>query len=146
MQKFLWIIIGFVLAALAAIGSPQPLAAPATIAKGECDCSNLGALQIELRNAVGLQQAFQAKIADLRKLDHAPASDEFSRFAAATAKGFKRPPGDTGPEAVEYTPYGDSVDTGILETEKKTMKAEKEKEETARTALRTQSQCETGNR
>jgi hypothetical protein len=122
-------IVGSALAALAAIGAPQPLASPAAIAKGECDCGSLEALQIELSNAVGLQQAFQGKIAGLRKLDQAPASDEFSRFAAVTAKGFKRPPGDTGPEAVEYTPYGDSVDTGILETEKKTLKTEKEKEE-----------------
>jgi len=130
MKKFLLVtIIGFVLAALAAIGAPQPLASPAAIAHGECDCRNLEALQIELRNAVGLQQAFQGKIADLRKLGQGPASDEFSRFAAAKAKGFKRPPGDTGPEAVEYTPYGNSVDTGILETEQKTMKTEKEKEE-----------------
>jgi hypothetical protein len=130
MKKSLLVtIMGFVLAALAAIGAPQPMASPAAPAKAECDCSNLKALQIELSNAVGLQQAFQGKIADLRRLDQAPASDEFSRFAAATAKGFKRPPGDTGPETVEYTPYGNSVDTGILETEQKARKTEKEKEE-----------------
>jgi hypothetical protein len=120
-KKFLLVtIIGFVLAALATIGAPQPFASPAPLAQRECDCSNLKALQIELSNAVGLQQAFQGKIADLRKLDQAPASAEFSRFAAATATRFKRPPGDTGPEAVEYTPYGNGVDSGILKTEKET--------------------------
>ena len=67
-------IVGSALAALAAIGAPQPLASPAAIAKGECDCGSLEALQIELSNAVGLQQAFQGKIAGLRKLDQAPAS------------------------------------------------------------------------
>jgi hypothetical protein len=130
MKKFLLVaIIGFVLAIVAGNGAPKPWASLAAIAHGECDCSKLEALQIELRNAVGLQQAFQGKIADLRKLDQGPASDEFSRFAAATAKGFKRPPGDTGPEAVEYTPYGNTVDTGILEAENKTTKTAKEKEE-----------------
>ncbi len=102
---------------------------PEADGKTTCDCTHLKALQIELRNAVSLQQAFQGKIADLRKLDPAPASAEFKKFADATANRFSRPAGDTGPKAVEYTPYGDSVDTGILETEKKTKKTAKEIEE-----------------
>jgi hypothetical protein len=52
MKKFLLVtIIGFVLAALAAIDAPQPLASPVALAQAECDCSNLKVLQIELRNA-----------------------------------------------------------------------------------------------
>jgi hypothetical protein len=58
MKKCLLVtVIGFVLAAIAAIGAPQPLASPAAPAQAECDCSNLKVLQIELRNALLLQQA-----------------------------------------------------------------------------------------
>jgi hypothetical protein len=121
-------IAGFVIGGLVLVFSvfatndaPQPatlLAAASSTAA--CDCSNLAALQIELRNALVLQQRFQGKIDDLRKLERDPSSSEFKKFAASAANGLKRPPGDTGPEAVDYTPYGETVDTGILEKEKET--------------------------
>src|SRR5712692_1213214 len=68
MKKFLLVtIVGFVLAALAAIGAPQPMASPAVIAQTECVCKDLKKLQIELRNALRLQQAFRNKIPKWRR-------------------------------------------------------------------------------
>lgn len=95
-----------------------------------CDCKHIKAIQAELSNALGLQQAFQGKIADLQKIvDGLAANAEFNKFAKATADRFSRPAGDTGPKSVEYTPYGESVDTGILNAEKNTKKTAKEIEE-----------------
>ena len=128
MRKFLWVLtiavsVTGALISLSGIlpanGVAQPAGSPAA-APPECDCKNLKALQIELRNAIRLQQAFQGKIADLRKLDQVQAYTEFKKFADAAANGLNRPVGDTGPKAVDYTPYGDSVDTGILEKERET--------------------------
>ena len=87
MKKFLWItILGFVLAALAANGAPQPLAPPATPANAECDCSNLKALQIELRNALRLQEAMRNKIPELRALNHPTSISRYKTFTETDAR------------------------------------------------------------
>jgi hypothetical protein len=118
-----WVIgeLSLLVSVFATDGARQPLSSRiASPAMAECVCSNLEALQIELRNALALQKAFQGKIEELRKLDQVKAYSEFKKFAEATAKRFERPAGDTGPESVDYTPYGETVDTGILEKEKET--------------------------
>ena len=51
-------------------GARQPPASRAGVSSAaECSCRHLEALQIELRNALALQKAFQGKIEELRKLD-----------------------------------------------------------------------------
>lgn len=92
MKNFLLMtIIGFVLAALAAIGVPQPLASPTA---AECDCSHLEALQVELRNALLLQQAMRNKIPELRALDQTKSLTEYKRFSENDARrGLKPAPG-----------------------------------------------------
>ena len=102
-------------------GASQPPASlTGATSTAECNCGNLKALQIELRNALALQRAFQGKIEELRKLDQVKAYSEFQKFAKTAASGVYRPAGDTGPKEVDYTPYGDTVDTGIIENEKET--------------------------
>jgi hypothetical protein len=110
------------LVVLAANGASSPTPTRPVAASGTkaCDCENLEALQIELRNAVRLQQAFRSKIADLRAMDQKDAQGEFNKFAKSLPSRFIRPKGDTGPEVVEYTPYGNGVDTGILDKETET--------------------------
>ncbi len=95
MKKFLLVtIIGLVLAALATNGAPQPLASSAASAKAECDCSNLKALQIELRNAQRLQQAMRNKIPELSTLDHTKSLNEYKRFTENDARrGLETAPG-----------------------------------------------------
>jgi hypothetical protein len=107
---------------LAANGPSPAMATRPVNATGTkpCDCGNLEALQIELRNAVRLQQAFRSKIADLRAMDQERVQGEFDRFAKSLPSRFNRPKGDTGPDVVEYTPYGNTVHTGILEQETET--------------------------
>lgn len=79
MKTFLWIaIVGSVLAVLTANGAPQPLASPAAPAQAECKCGDLKALQIELRNAIRLQQAMRNKIPELRKLDHTESWNKYN--------------------------------------------------------------------
>jgi hypothetical protein len=113
MRTFLLVtIIGFVLATLAAIGAPQPLASPAAPAKAECDCSNLDALQIELRNALRLQQAFRNKIADLRKMEMEGLTSlaELKHWTESDARrGLEKLPGSSGAAQVDYKPWGDQL-------------------------------------
>jgi len=102
-------------------GASQPAASlTGATSTAECNCGNLKALQIELRNALALQRAFQGKIEELRKLDQVKAYSEFQKFAKTAASGVYRPAGDTGPKEVDYTAYGDTVDTGIIEKENET--------------------------
>lgn len=113
MKKFLLVtIISLVLAALAAIGAPQPLASPVVLAQTECGCSNLKVLQIELRNALQLQQAFSNKIADLRamEMEGRQSSAELKRWAESDARrGLEQVPGSSGSAQVDYKPWGDQL-------------------------------------
>lgn len=95
MKRFLWTtIIGFVLAVLAVSGTPQPLVSLVASAMTECDCSNFDALQVELRNAIRLQQAMRNKIPELRALDHTKSLTEYKRFSENEARrGLESPPG-----------------------------------------------------
>jgi hypothetical protein len=110
MKKFLLvIIIGLVLAALAAIGAPQPLASSAAAASAECDCSKLKDLQLELRNAMKLQQAFTRQIAELRAMNRESAAMAFANFAKSAATTVTRPATDKGPSAIDYISRGDGI-------------------------------------
>jgi hypothetical protein len=108
MKKFLLVpIIGSVLAALAAIGAPQPLASPAAPAQAECGCSNLKVLQIELRNAIRLQEAFRNKIAELRTMGKGASTIAVKQFAEGEAqRGLEPIPNYKGPQHVDYYPSG----------------------------------------
>jgi hypothetical protein len=66
-------------------GAPQP-AGLAVVGQAECDCSHLKALQVELRNALLLQQAMRNKIPELRVLDHTKSLTEYKRFAENDAR------------------------------------------------------------
>lgn len=74
-------------------GAPQP---PASLApapsQAECDCSHLKALQIELRNALRLQEAMRNKIPELRALDHDNSMTRFKHFAEGDARNGLEPP------------------------------------------------------
>jgi hypothetical protein len=112
MKNLLWItIIGFVLAALAANGAPQPLAPPAALAQTECDCSKLKVLQIELRNALRLQQAFRNKIPELRPENVSTSKNMLQIFARGEARRGLEPITDyKGPSEFDYVSYGDTQD------------------------------------
>lgn len=128
MKKFLLVtIIGSVLAALAANGAPQPLAATAVPASAECDCSKLKDLQLELRNAMKLQQAFTGKIAELRAMNRESAAIAFANFAKSAATTVTRPATDKGPTAIDYISRGDGVspdDDGKVKGEGLCLKSE----------------------
>jgi len=111
MKKFLFVtIIVFVLAGLAAMGAPQPLASPAMIAPAECGCRDIKTLQIELRNAIRLQEAFRKKIPELRTLGQLASSAELQRWTQKDARrGLETVPGDSGPAEVDYKPWGDKL-------------------------------------
>ena len=106
MKRFILVtIIGFVLTALAVTGGPQPLASPAAVA--ECDCGNLETLQIELRNALRLQQAFRNKIPELRGMNRPTSQNALQVFAKGEARrGFEPIPDYKGPAEVDYYPVG----------------------------------------
>jgi hypothetical protein len=119
MKKLLLIltIVGFAiggllsfLEVLAATGGPQRAAWPPAAAVLEppaCDCSNLEVLQIELRNALSLQQAFRNKIAELRTMNGPTSSAELQRFAKSDARrGLEPVPGYKGPSEVDYVNRG----------------------------------------
>lgn len=115
MKKFLWIltiagsvISGLILLAgvLAANGAPQPVGSPAA-AQAECDCSNLKVLQIELRNALRLQQAFRNKIPELRTMNKGESTIAVKQFAEGEARrGLEPIPDYKGPDHVDYYPWG----------------------------------------
>lgn len=111
MKKFLWIpIVGFVLAAFIANGATGPPASSsAPSANAECDCSKIEALQLELRNAMKLQQAFTGKIAELRAMNRESAAISFANFAKSAATTVTRPATDKGPDAIDYISRGDGV-------------------------------------
>jgi hypothetical protein len=73
----------------------------------ECDCSKLKALQIELRNATHLQEAFRNKIPELRGKGKDSSQSAFETFAKGEARrGLESIPGYKGPLYVEYYPWG----------------------------------------
>lgn len=77
----------------------------------ECDCSNLKILQIELRNAQKLQQAFRNKIPELRKMETegVKSLQELQRWAASDARRGLEPVPGRGPTEVDYKPWGDHL-------------------------------------
>lgn len=113
MKKISWIaIIGFVLAALLANGAPQPLASPVVPAVAECDCSNLEVLQIELRNAIRLQQAFRNKIPELRAKGTDSSQNALKVFAEGEARrGLESIPDYKGPKEFDYVTWGSNQRT-----------------------------------
>lgn len=76
------ILIGFIsllsLGGLVTAGPAAPTAA--------CSCKDLEVLQVELRNAQRLQQAFRNKIPDLRSMTPASSMAELQRFARTDAR------------------------------------------------------------
>ena len=69
MKTVLWItLLGGLLTAISIADGPQPLASPASVAPAAYGCSNLEVLQIELRNAIHLQQAFRNQVVDVLEL------------------------------------------------------------------------------
>ena len=81
-----------------------------TRAKKECDCSNLKVLQVELRNAVKLQQAFRNEIAVLRGMSPGASSQALQAFARSAARqGLQTVPGYNGPSEVDYDNKGSSL-------------------------------------
>jgi hypothetical protein len=116
MNKFLWIttvgslISGFILlpGILGANGASQPLGSPTAAAQAECNnCSHLNVLQIELRNALRLQQAFRNKIPELRAKGKDSSQSAFEAFAKGEAqRGLEEIPNYKGPKHVDYYPWG----------------------------------------
>lgn len=94
--------------ALAAAMMAVALAAPtASDGQSPCDCRHLEALQIELRNAQRLQQAFRNKIPELRAMGPQSSLAELQRFARAEARrGLEAVPNYSGPTEVEYVAQG----------------------------------------
>ncbi|SRR6266404_1409596 len=111
MKTVLWItILGSLLTALSIAGAPQPSASPAAPAPAECGCSNLEVLQIELRNAIHLQQAFRNKIPDLRTMNQPTSGSALKSFAADEARrGLEAIPDYRGPKEVDYYNHGSSL-------------------------------------
>jgi len=79
----------------------------ASEAKDKCDCSNLKTLQIELRNAIKLQEAFRNKANELRTMAKGASIIALKQFAEGDARrGLEPIPGNKGPSEVDYTPWG----------------------------------------
>jgi hypothetical protein len=77
--------------------------------QAECDCSKLKDLQLELRNAIKLQQAFTGKIAELRAMNRESAAIAYANFAKSAATTVTRPASDKGPATIDYISRGDGV-------------------------------------
>ncbi|HJQ57539.1 MAG TPA: hypothetical protein VJ890_11555, partial [Vineibacter sp.] len=75
--------------------------APVGAYAADCECRHLEALQIELRNALRLQQAFNAAIPGLRTLSAPAAQARLQELAQSLGEGgfVRRPAGDRGPGA-----------------------------------------------
>lgn len=127
MKRFLWIlpiaasvITGLLLlsSVLAANDAPQPLASRPASAQSECNCSHLKTLQIELRNAIRLQQAFRNKIAELRTMNGDSAQGALKVFAEGEARrGLEPIPDYKGPSEFDYSPWGQNQRTFNFPTE-----------------------------
>lgn len=76
-------------------------------AQGECNCSHLKMLQIELRNALRLQQAFLNKIAELRAMGRNTSQVALKQFSQGEARqGIEPVPGYNGPSEFDYDSWG----------------------------------------
>ncbi len=128
MKKFLWIltIVGSVItgllllsSVLAANDAPLPAGSPpAGLAQAECACRDLKVLQIELRNALRLQQAFSNKIAELRTMNGDSAQGALKVFAEGEARrGLEPIPDYKGPSEFDYSPWGQNQRTFNFPTE-----------------------------
>ena len=86
----------------------RPATSPVVFA--ECNCSNLEDLQIELRNAQKLQQAFRNKIPSLRSMSHESSMLELKRFSETSARdGLEKNPKSKGASEVDFVAYGDTL-------------------------------------
>jgi hypothetical protein len=84
-------------------------AEPPAVVQAECDCHKLEVLQIELRNALHLQQAFRNKIAELRTMNVSTSKSALDKFAKEEAPRVQEPvPGYKGPKAFDYVSWGDA--------------------------------------
>jgi hypothetical protein len=119
MKKFLWITIGasviggliFLSGVFSVNGAPQPVGSPPAAGKAKCECSNLKVLQIELRNALRLQQNFRNKIPELRTINVSTSKAALQVFAAGDARnGLESVPNYDGPQEFDYVSWGDTQD------------------------------------
>lgn len=127
MKRFLWmltiaasVITGLLLlsSVRAANDAPQPLASRPAYAQSECNCSHLKTLQIELRNAIRLQQAFRNKITELRTMNGDSAQVALKVFAEGEARrGLETVPDYKGPSEFDYSPWGQNQRTFNFPTE-----------------------------
>ena len=121
MKKLLWISIsGIILlpGLLIANFARQPNGS-AAVAPTACNCSHLKDLQIELRNALRLQQAFQNKIPHLRTMNGDSAQIELKNFAQGPARnGLEENPSNKGRAEFDYSPWGENQRTFDFPNEK----------------------------
>lgn len=83
---------------------------PKTALFEQCNCSHLEVLQLELRNAQKLQQAFRNKISHLRSLSHEQSMQELKRFSETDARsGLESLPNYKGAAEVDYVASGDNL-------------------------------------
>ena len=76
----------------------------------ECNCTHLEILQIELRNAQRLQQAFRTKIPQLQAMSHEQSVMELQRFAKTDARrDMESLPNYKGAGEVDYDAQGSSL-------------------------------------
>lgn len=115
MKSFVWLIVVVsAFALLAFVGAAQPLGSPPVAAQAECKCEDLKVLEIELRNAIQLQQNFRNKIAELRTMNQPTSQNALQIFAKSDAlRGHTPVPGYNGPEHVDYFPWGRSLDANL---------------------------------
>jgi len=126
MKKFLWIsIVGSAIGGIillagvpAANHARQPAGLPVD-GQTACTCSHLKELQIELRNALRLQQAFHNKIPELRTMNGDSAQIAVKGFAQGAARrGLETIPNYNGPSEVDYSPWGENQRTFNFPNEK----------------------------
>jgi hypothetical protein len=108
MKTFLWLaIVGSAFALLSVAGARQPLESRPAAAQEECKCKDLKVLEIELRNAIQVQQNFRNKIADLRPMNRPTSQNALQIFAQGDAlRGHTPVPDYKGPDHVDYFPWG----------------------------------------
>lgn len=111
MRRSFWIAVTvFCLLVFAPNSTGPALSSPADSGQKECDCSNLKALQVELRNAIKLQQAFRAEAAKLKGMSSEQSSQALQAFAQGAARqGLQTVPGYNGPSEVDYENKGSSL-------------------------------------
>ena len=111
MNTVLWVIsLASLLTVMPIAGAPPPLASSASVMRPDCGCSNLDVLQIELHNAIQLQQAFRNKIPALRTMNQPTSGSALKSFAANEARrGLKVITDYHGPKEVDYYNHGSSL-------------------------------------